>query len=122
MPELLGLVELKKRAKAAGYTKISRLGDGGSAVPLDSWDGVTVDAESGDGTSQRILRGAGYRQMEISGAFEGTIVRTGNLCRNCLAGIANVGKRSELLQAKSTVMLLRLQLDRKTERLPPRRP
>jgi hypothetical protein len=70
MPELLGLVELKKRAKAAGYTKISRLGDAGSAVPLDSWDGVTVDAESGDGTSQRILRGAGYRQMEISAAFE----------------------------------------------------
>jgi hypothetical protein len=51
MPELLGLTELKKRAKAAGYlagyTKISRLADGGSAVPLDSWNGVTSDAESG---------------------------------------------------------------------------
>ena len=47
MPELLGLAELKKRAKAAGYTKISRLADAGSAVPLDSWDGVTSDAESG---------------------------------------------------------------------------
>ena len=41
MPELLGLAELKKRVKAAGYTKISRLADAGSAVPLDSWDGVT---------------------------------------------------------------------------------
>jgi hypothetical protein len=47
MPELLGLTELRKRAKAAGYTKISRLADGGSAVPLDSWNGVTSDAESG---------------------------------------------------------------------------
>jgi transposase, IS5 family len=37
MPEVLGLAELKKRAKAAGYTKISRLGNAGSAVPLDSW-------------------------------------------------------------------------------------
>jgi len=36
MPELLGLTELKKRAKAAGYKKISRLADAGSAVPVDS--------------------------------------------------------------------------------------
>jgi hypothetical protein len=41
MPELLGLAELKKRAKADGYTKISRLADAGTAVPLDGWDGVT---------------------------------------------------------------------------------
>jgi hypothetical protein len=59
MPELLGLAELKKRAKAAGYTKISRLGDAGSAVPLDSWDGVTVAAESGfaDADISYILNG-----------------------------------------------------------------
>jgi hypothetical protein len=58
MPELLGLAELKKRAKAAGYTKISRLGDAGSAVPLDSWNGVT-DAESGfaDADISYILNG-----------------------------------------------------------------
>jgi hypothetical protein len=43
MPELLGLAELKKRAKADGYTKISRLADAGTTVPLDGWDGVTPD-------------------------------------------------------------------------------
>jgi hypothetical protein len=47
MPELLGLTELKKRAKAAGYTKISRLADAGSAVPLDNWNGFTANPESG---------------------------------------------------------------------------
>jgi hypothetical protein len=59
MPELLGLAELKKRAKAAGYTKISRLGDAGSAVPLGSWNGVAVDAESGfaDADISYILNG-----------------------------------------------------------------
>ena len=46
MPELLGLTELKKRAKAAGYTKISRL-DSGRAVPLDSWNGFTAETGSG---------------------------------------------------------------------------
>ena len=30
--------------------------------------------------------------MEISAAFEETIARTGILCRNCSAGIANVSK------------------------------
>jgi hypothetical protein len=43
MPELLGLAELKKRAKADGYTKISRLADAGTAVPLDGCDGVTPE-------------------------------------------------------------------------------
>ena len=59
MPELRGLAELKKRSKAAGYTKISCLGDAGSAEPLDSWDGVTVDAESGfaDADISYILNG-----------------------------------------------------------------
>jgi hypothetical protein len=47
MPELLGLAELKKRAKAAGYTKIKRLADAGSAVPLDGWNGVTAEAGIG---------------------------------------------------------------------------
>ena len=47
MPELLGLAELKKRAKAAGYTKIRRLADAGSAVPIDSWNGVTSEAGRG---------------------------------------------------------------------------
>ena len=47
MPELLGLAELKKRAKAAGYTKIRRLADAGSAVPLDSWNGFTAEPGSG---------------------------------------------------------------------------
>jgi hypothetical protein len=47
MPELLGLTELKKRAKATGYTKSSRLADAESAMPPHSWDGVTSDAESG---------------------------------------------------------------------------
>jgi hypothetical protein len=47
MPELLGLAELKKRAKAAGYTKISRPADAGSAVPLDSWNGFTAETGSG---------------------------------------------------------------------------
>ena len=47
MPELLGLAELKKRAKAAGYTKISRLADAGSAVPLDNWNGFMANPESG---------------------------------------------------------------------------
>jgi hypothetical protein len=46
MPELLGLTELKKRAKAAGYTKISRA-DPGRAVPLDSWHGFTAETASG---------------------------------------------------------------------------
>jgi hypothetical protein len=47
MPELLGLAELKKRAKAAGYTKISRLAEPGRAVPLDSWNGFTAETGSG---------------------------------------------------------------------------
>ena len=47
MPELLGLAELKKRAKAAGYTKISRLADPGRAVPLDSWHGFAAETGSG---------------------------------------------------------------------------
>jgi hypothetical protein len=47
MPELLGLTELKKRAKAAGYTKISRLADAGSAVPLDNWNGFMANPGSG---------------------------------------------------------------------------
>jgi hypothetical protein len=47
MPELLGLAELKKRAKAAGYTKIKRLVDAGGSVPLDSWDGVTTETGGG---------------------------------------------------------------------------
>jgi hypothetical protein len=47
MPELLGFAELKKRAKAAGYTKISRLADPGRAVPLDSWHGFTAGTGSG---------------------------------------------------------------------------
>ena len=46
MPELLGLAELKKRAKAAGYTMISRLADPGRAVPLDSWNGFTAETGS----------------------------------------------------------------------------
>jgi hypothetical protein len=46
MPELLGLAELKKRAKADGYTKISRLADAGTAVPLDGWDGVTPEEDN----------------------------------------------------------------------------
>jgi len=50
MPELLGLTELKKRAKVAGYTKISRLADPGRTVPLDSWHGFT--AETGSGSVQ----------------------------------------------------------------------
>ena len=37
MLELLRLAELKKRAKADGYTKISRLADAGTTVPLDGW-------------------------------------------------------------------------------------
>jgi hypothetical protein len=41
MPELLGLTELKKRAKAAGYTKISRLAD------LVNWNGFMANPESG---------------------------------------------------------------------------
>jgi hypothetical protein len=45
MPELLGLAELKKRAKAAG-----RLADPGRAVPLESWNGFT--AETGSGSVQ----------------------------------------------------------------------
>jgi hypothetical protein len=59
VPELLGLAEIKKRAKADGYTKISRLADAGTAVPLDSWNGVTVDAESGfaDADISYILNG-----------------------------------------------------------------
>ena len=59
MPEHLGLAELKNRAKAAGYTKISRLGDAGSAVPLDSWNGIGLDAESGfaDADISYILNG-----------------------------------------------------------------
>lgn len=47
MPELLGFVELKRRAKAAGYAKIKRLADAGGSVPLDSWDGVTTETGSG---------------------------------------------------------------------------
>jgi hypothetical protein len=47
MPELLRLTELKKRAKAAGYTKIRRLADAGSTVPLDSWNGFTAETGSG---------------------------------------------------------------------------
>jgi hypothetical protein len=47
MPELLGLAELKKRAKAAGYTKIARLAGVGSAEPLDSWNGLTAETERG---------------------------------------------------------------------------
>jgi hypothetical protein len=50
MPELLGLAELKKRAQAAGYTKISRLAEPGRAAPLDSWNGFT--AETGKGSVQ----------------------------------------------------------------------
>ena len=42
-----GLAQLKKRAKAAGYTKIKRLADAGSAVPLDSWNGFTAETGSG---------------------------------------------------------------------------
>jgi hypothetical protein len=47
MPELLGLAEFKKRAKAAGYTKTKHLADAGGSVPLDSWDGVTTETGSG---------------------------------------------------------------------------
>ena len=47
MPELLGLTERKKRAKAAGCTKISRLADAGSAVTLDNWNGFMANPESG---------------------------------------------------------------------------
>jgi hypothetical protein len=47
MPELLGLAELKKPAKAAGYTKIKRLADAGGSVPLDSWNGGTTETGSG---------------------------------------------------------------------------
>lgn len=46
MPEHLGLNELKKRVGAAGYRKISRLGDAGSAVLLDDWSGVTSEEGS----------------------------------------------------------------------------
>ena len=45
MPELLGLAELKKRAKAAG-----RLADPGRSAPLDSGNGFT--AETGSGSVQ----------------------------------------------------------------------
>jgi hypothetical protein len=47
MPELLGLAELKKRAKAAGYTKIARLADAGSAESLESWNGFTAETGTG---------------------------------------------------------------------------
>lgn len=62
MPELLGLSELKKRAKAAGYTKISRLADAGTSEPLDSWDGVTSDTESG------------FAHVDVSYVLNGNIV------------------------------------------------
>lgn len=57
MPELLGLAELKKRAKAAGYTQIKRLADAGGSVPLDSWDGVTTETGSGSVRVSYILNG-----------------------------------------------------------------
>jgi hypothetical protein len=41
--EDLGLPELKERAKAGGYTRISRLSGNTPAVPLDSWNGVTPE-------------------------------------------------------------------------------
>ena len=68
MPELLGLTELK-RAKAAGYTKISRLADGGSAVPLDSWHGFTAETGSGSvhvGVSY-ILNGNNSKRCPVDG-------------------------------------------------------
>ena len=46
MPELLGLNELQKRAGVAGYTKISRLGDAGSAALLNDGSGVTSEEGS----------------------------------------------------------------------------
>jgi hypothetical protein len=68
MPELLSLAELKKRAKAAVYTKISRLGDAGSAVPLDSWDAVTADAASvfADADISYILNGNAVKRARVT--------------------------------------------------------
>jgi len=62
MPERLGLSELKKQTKAAGYTKIRRLAAAGTSEPRDSWDGVTSDAESG------------FAHVDVSYVFNGNTV------------------------------------------------